>query len=247
MLQSLHMRIIFFDTETTGNTKDSYLVQLAVKERGIGEPLLNALYKPPTSIPIECTMIHHISNKMVSAKPTFKDSPEYQTIKALFEDQENIAVAHNAAFDAQILANESIFPSNILCTFKVIRALDSEARFAMHKLQYLRYALEIELDVPAHDALADVLVLEKVFEYELKEVMEKYELNEEDAMQKMIEITKIPISFKQFDFGKHKGKTLEEVALTDRGYLEWLLAQKRMSNTDEADWVYTLEKHLGVI
>ena len=70
------MNIYFFDTETTGNTGKDFLCQLAVKERGVTEPILNTTYKPPVPIPLECTMIHHISNKMVADRPVFKDAPE---------------------------------------------------------------------------------------------------------------------------------------------------------------------------
>ncbi len=236
------MRIVFFDTETTGNTTTDYLCQLAIKERGIEKPILNELFKPPVPIPLECTMIHHVSNKMVAEKPAFQESSHYASTKSLFEDKTVIGVAHNAAFDQQMLANEYIIPANLLCTYKVMRQLDSEGKFAMHKLQYLRYALDVELDVPAHDALADVLVLEQIFEWELVEAKKQWNLNDEDAIKKMIAITAQPITFKQFEFGKYKGKTIAEVAQTDPGYLSWLLEQKRQSATNETDWIYTLEQ-----
>lgn len=241
------MRILFFDTETTGNTSKDFLCQLAIKERGIAEPVLNATYKPVCPIPFECTMIHHISNKMVADRPAFKDAPEYGSMKALFEDPETICVAHNAAFDTQILKNDDIVPTNLICTFKVIRVLDGEGKFAMHKLQYLRYALEMELDVPAHDAFADVLVLEQLFDWELKTGMELWGLSQEETIEKMIAISKEPLTFRTFDFGKYKGKTIAEVAATDPGYLSWLLDQKKQSEADEGDWIHTLEKHLGLV
>lgn len=243
-------RIIFFDTETTGNTTGDYLCQLAIKERDAdtngkkSTPIVNALYKPPVPIPIECTMIHHISNKKVADRPAFKDAPEYAEIKKRFEDPDTICVAHNAQFDLQILKNDGIDVRNFICTFKVIRHLDSDGKHAMHKLQYLRYALDIELDVPAHDALADVLVLEQLFAHELAEGMNCWNCDEATALQKMMEISREPLVFIKFDFGKYKGKLIEEVAKNDPGYLDWLLTQKRQSNTDESDWIYTLEKYL---
>ncbi len=240
------MKIYFFDTETTGNTPKDYLCQLAVKEHGVDTPVLNELYKPPVSIPIECSMIHGITNKKVADKPAFKDSADYQKIKTLFESPDTICVAHNSAFDAQILKNEGIDPTNLICTFKVIRSLDDEAKFAMHKLQYLRYALDMELDVPAHDAYGDVIVLEKLFEYEKDMAISKWQLSDNDTLTKMMEITNEPILFKTFTFGKHNGKSIEEVAATDRSYLEWLLAQKKLSEADETDWIYTLEKYLNI-
>lgn len=238
------MKIVFFDTETTGNTAKDYLCQLAIKARGTAEPIINATYKPPVPIPIECTMIHHISNKMVEDRPMFKDAPEYADLKALLEDEHTICVAHNAAFDEQILKNDDIVIKHSLCTFKVIRELDNEGQFTMHKLQYLRYALDMELDVPAHDAFADVLVLEQLFEYELKEAMKAWSCDEETAIKKMLGITSEPLAIRAFDFGKYKGKTIAEVAATDIGYLSWLLDQKRTSNQDERDWIYTLEKYV---
>lgn len=239
------MKIIFFDTETTGNTPSDYLCQLAAKERGVTEPIVNALYKPLKEIPIECMMIHHITNKMVKDRPAFKDVAEYSAIKNLFESPDTICVAHNAQFDEQILKNDDIHPTNLLCTFKVIRTLDENGKYANHKLQYLRYALDMELDVPAHDAYADILVLEQLFEHELKEAIKVWNLDEAAILKKMIEITKEALPIRGFDFGKYKGKSIAEVAATDPGYLSWLLDQKRKSDVDETDWIRTLEKALG--
>lgn len=240
------MKIYFFDTETTGNTPSDLLCQLAIKEHSVDTPLINELFKPAVPIPFECSAIHHISNKMVEDKPTFKLSPRYAEIKEVFESPDTICVAHNAAFDEQMLKNEDISPTNLICTFKVIRALDTENKYPMHKLQYLRYALGMELDVPAHDAFADVLVLEKLFDHEVAEAMQKWNLPKEEVLQKMIEITKEPLAIRMIDFGKYKGKTVDEVARIDPGYLSWLLDQKKQSDKDETDWIYTLEKALGL-
>jgi DNA polymerase III epsilon subunit-like protein len=242
------MRVIFFDTETTGNTPHDFLCQLAIKERGIKEPLVNAMYKPCISVPIEASMVHNITNKMLADKPCFKECPEYKQIKALFEDENTVAVAHNAQFDVQILKNDDINVRNFICTFKVIRAFDGEGKYAMHKLQYLRYALDMELDVPAHDAYADVLVLEQLFEHELVMAKEKWQKQtEEEILNEMIAISALPLQIRSFDFGKYRGKTVAEVASMDPGYLSWLLDQKKLNNADgkESDWIATLEKHLG--
>jgi DNA polymerase-3 subunit epsilon/exodeoxyribonuclease X len=42
-------------------------------------------------------------------------------------------------------------------------------------------------------------------------------------------------------FGKHKGKTLTEVALADKGYLSWMLSN--MENLDD-DMKYSIGKAL---
>src|SRR4051812_43500118 len=102
------MKIIFFDTETTGAGPKDFLCQLAILERGATTPIVDALYKPPVPIPFECSAIHHVSNKMVADRPAFKDAPEYAELKALLESEDTICVAHNAAFDNNILKNDGI-------------------------------------------------------------------------------------------------------------------------------------------
>ncbi|HRH25141.1 MAG TPA: 3'-5' exonuclease, partial [Candidatus Paceibacterota bacterium] len=105
------MKIYFFDTETTGNTHEDRIVQLAIKERGNPTPLINELFKPPMPIPFESSAVHHISNHMVANKPLFQESPRYLEIKEIFESPETIVVAHNSAFDVTMLTTEGIHPT----------------------------------------------------------------------------------------------------------------------------------------
>ncbi len=240
------MKIYFFDTETTGNTPTDRLCQLAIKEDGIREPFLNEYYKPPMPIPYEASAVHHISNKMVADKPAFKDSSRYQEIKQLFESPDTYVVAHNAAFDVTMLESEDIQPTHYICTYKIIRHLDIKKDFAMHKLQYLRYALDMELDVPAHDAFADVLVLEQLFHYLLDRIMKELDLNRDTALAHMEKLTHTPCLVVDFSFGKYKGKTIEEVSLTAPDYLEWLLSEKQKNPVGEEDWIYTLKFYLKI-
>jgi DNA polymerase III epsilon subunit-like protein len=130
------MRILFFDTETTGNTPQDRIVQLAIKERGVQKPILNELFKPSFPIPFEASAVHHISNKMVANKPAFKDSPRYKEIKDLFEDLDTIVVAHNSAFDVAMLEAEDIHPTNVICTYKNIRTLDTNGDFSKKRLGF---------------------------------------------------------------------------------------------------------------
>lgn len=235
------MNIYFFDTETTGNTHDDRLCQLAVKEHGVAEPLINELFKPPIPIPYEASAVHHITNKMVADKPSFASSTRYAEIKTLFESPDTIVVAHNASFDVGMLVPEGIHPTNVICTYKTIHALDGHGEFAQHKLQYLRYALDMELDVPAHDAFADVLVLEQLFDYLLARLI-KDGKTEQEAFDEMMRISSEPMFMREFTFGKHKGMRVEDVAHVDPGYLSWLLSEKMKNPAGEEDWIYTLKK-----
>src|SRR3989344_4929272 len=101
------MKIIFFDTETTGNTDKDFLCQLAYKT---DDEEFTEMYKPPIKIPPEASAVHHISNKMIEGKIAIKDSKEYTGIKELFENPEVVVVAHNAPFDLKVIEKENIIP-----------------------------------------------------------------------------------------------------------------------------------------
>ncbi len=235
-------KIIFFDTETTGNTKNDTMCQIAYKT---DTESFCELYKPSIKIPPEISAIHHITNKMVENKSRFTESTNYKKIKELFEDENSVVVAHNAQFDLMIIKKENILPKNFICSLRIARYLDPEGKIGKYNLQYLRYLLELEVEATAHDALGDVLVLEKLFDRLKEKIMKIEKLNEEEAINKMIEISSHPSLLNFINFGKHVGKKLEEVVRTDRGYLEWLLRQKLESDQVDEDWIYTLNHYLG--
>ena len=237
------MRILFLDTETTGNGDKDRLVQLAVKERYIDEPLVNALYKPPVPISIESMAIHHIHERMVAGKPAFQDAPEYPGLKDLLESEEVIVVAHNAAFDLAMLAREGVTPRRAICTYKLAYALDPTDVMPNYRLQYLRYLLDLDVEAEAHDALGDVLVLEALFARLLDKMKERHG-TEEAALLAALALSARPLLFTTLRFGKYNGTKIEDIAKTDRGYLEWLLGQKEGNPVAEADWIYTLKHYL---
>ncbi len=235
-------KLIFFDTETTGNEQKDFLCQIAYKS---GDEKFVGLYKPEIKIPPEASAVHHITNKMVADKPSFSESEDKEKIKSIFEDEDSVVVAHNAPFDLMIIKKEGIEPANFICTLRVARFLDKEEKIAQYKLQYLRYYLDIEIDATAHDALGDVMVLEKLFERLKNKIMSEDKVSESEAIEKMIEISGHPSLLRSFNFGKHIGKKIEDVLKTNRDYLEWLLAQKLAGDQIDEDWIYTLKHYLG--
>jgi exodeoxyribonuclease X len=235
-------KIIFFDTETTGIDEGDYLCQLAYKT---GEDAFMSLYKPPIPIPPGASAVHHISNDMVSDKPGFQESGDYKTIKEIFENEESVIVAHNMTFDLGMIKKEGIMPKNTICTLRVARFLDRDGKLEKHNLQFLRYALGIEIEATAHDAMGDVLVMEQLYYRLIKKIMSEENLTDEQAIEKMIEISSKPSLFRTISFGKHAGKKIEEILSTDKNYLEWLLGQKEMKPQGEEDWIYTLKHYLG--
>jgi DNA polymerase III epsilon subunit-like protein len=235
-------KIIFFDTETTGNTEKDFLCQIAYKT---GDESFVGFYKPPIKIPPEASAVHHISNKMIENEIAFKQSPNQEKIKELFEDENSVVVAHNAQFDLMIIKKEGIEPKNFICTLRLARYLDPEGKIERYNLQYLRYLLDLDVEATAHDALGDVLILEKLYERLKKKLMESENLDEEKAIEKMMEVSSHPSLLKYINFGKHNGKEVAEIARIDPGYLEWLLKQKLESDQIDEDWIYTLKHHLG--
>ena len=254
MIHFMTRTLIFIDTETTGTGEADRLCQLAfiTKENMDTVEQYNELFNPGKKIPPDASAVTHITNKMVQDKPAFQDSADYARIKTLLESPDSVFIAHNAPFDLGMMRKESIVPSNFICTLRVARYLDQTGKIPKYNLQFLRYFLEIEIDAPAHDALGDVLVLCELFPRLYKSVAKELEVElpeqlvtyDDRVIERMIEISSKPSIMHTFNFGKHVGKKVSEVAKMDRGYLEWMLEQKKNSDTNEEDWVYTLEYFL---
>ena len=222
--------LIFLDTEGTGDDpKTDRLCQVSYK---IGGEIKSAYFKPPIPITVEAMSVTHITNKMVENAEAFSGSEMKKDLERLFQD--HVLVAHNALFDIAMFRNEGVEVANFIDTLRLVRHLDPDNKIPQHKLQYLRYFLDLDVEATAHDAAGDIAVLEKLFE----------RLKAKLSIEEMIEISSRPTLFKNFIFGKYKGKEIAEVVKRDKGYLEWLLSQMTNNETDE-DWIYTLKHYLG--
>jgi len=233
--------LVFLDTETTGiDILVDRLTQVCYKYK---EELFSEYFKPPVPISVKSMSISHITNKMVEDKEPFIGSKMQKVLEVLLK--ENILVAHNAGFDIDILYKEGVTVNKFIDTLKVIKFLDTENEIPEYNLQYLRYFLDFDIEAKAHDATGDVLVLEKLFQYLYNRMMELYKV-ENIIIEKMIEISGKPLLLRLFNYGKHKGKKIEEVLSYDRNYLEWMLEQKLNEQYYDEDWIYTLKYHLKI-
>jgi len=187
--------------------------------------------------------ISHITNKMVNDKQAFIGSKMRSDLEKVL--QSNILVAHNAAFDVDILAKEGVKMNNYIDTLKVTKFIDSQNEIPEYNLQYLRYFLDFDIEAKAHDATGDVLVLEKLFQYLYNRMYDLYH-DENKIINEMVEISSKPLLLRLFNYGKHKGKKIEEVLGYDRSYLEWMLDQKLNTEYYDVDWIYTLKYHLKI-
>lgn len=235
-------KLVFLDTETTGNDFfNDWLFQVCYLHK---DKISSEYFKPRTPISVKAQSITHVTNKMVEDKKPFEGSLMQKDLQELLK--ENILVAHNAVFDIAMLVKEKIEVSKFICTLKVARFLDEEMQVPEYNLQFLRYYFELDVKADAHDAKSDVIVLKALFEYQLKKMVEIYE-NEDRAITEMVRISKEPFLFKVFPFGKYKGRRVEEISILDKNYLEWLLIQKTQNNKEnEEDWIFTLKYHLKV-
>jgi exodeoxyribonuclease X len=239
--------LIFLDTETTGGESHDRLCQLAWKYHGQShEEMFSDMFKPPIPISIESMAIHHITEEMVKDKPLFVEAPIFADLKAKLESPRAIMVAHNAPFDLAMIEKEGIVPTQYIDTLKLIRHFDPLMKIKRHNLQYLRYFLKIDNDINyriyAHDAKSDVIILELIFNRLYQKAKEQFNISEEEAViAKLIELSQQPAFVGKFAFGKYEGQLVTDVALKDPAYLRWLLEQKRHSDQDETDWIFTLE------
>jgi len=238
-------KLVFLDTETTGTGTDSRLCQVAFDFQGEEKA---SLFKPPVPIEIEAMSVTHITNKMVADKEPFIDSQMKKELEEIFSAG-NILVAHNAQFDAEMLRKEGVKVEQMIDTLKIAHHLDVNNELSRHNLQYLRYFFDLEVeDATAHDAVGDIRVLQKLFDYFFEKMMVEQE-DEKKVLEEMIEISKRPILIKKFNFGKYNGELVSEVAKKDAGYLSWLFNQKVMARENglenDENWIYTLDKYLN--
>ena len=231
-------RLIFLDTETTGTEAGTdKICQVCFIE---DETIRTEFFKPAFPIPVKAMSIHHITNKMVADKPAFVGSALQADLQQRLRD--GILVAHNAPFDIGMLEAEGVKVNRFICTYRVAFALDTEDRIPEYNLQYLRYHFGLEIEAAAHDAEGDVRVLRGVFDVLLRQ-LSREKGSDAAAIEAMVQISSQPMIFRKINFGKYRDHRLADLAVSDRAYLEWLLAQKQKSG-DDSDWVYSLQHYL---
>lgn len=150
--------VIIVDTETTGAGPGARLVELgAIRVRdGKVVESFQTLVDPEERIPRYVTGIHGITDAMVKGQPRAK-----QVLPAFLAFVGNRPLlAHNAAFDRRILAQElqrcGLARPDIpmFCTLKLSRRVFPQA--PNHSLSTLARYLSIP-DPPAHRAIADCM------------------------------------------------------------------------------------------
>lgn len=240
---------VILDTETTGAAELDRVIQLGYMVLGAKEiEVHNELCSTSVAISFGAMEVHGIVPAMLEGKPECTQTRAYQRLLEL-NTPNNYMIIHNAPFDLGMLAKEGfVTQMKVIDTLRVAKHLFPEEE--AHRLQYFRYKMELYkeeqkeadalgIEVKAHDAIGDVLVL-KLLLSRLREAVQK-QFPGENPVEKMVDLTNTPILIQTFRFGKYKGKTLQEVASSDAGYLRWMLTS--MENLDE-DLRYSINHFL---
>jgi DNA polymerase III epsilon subunit-like protein len=253
-MQTKHT-LIFCDTETTGASTIDRICQVAfaVEKDTVYSDVCEELILPPSEsvMTIEAMTVHHITTKMLEGSLSFEDSRLGKELLAYSKNPFCVGVAHNAPFDSDMLKKDKVIFPFWIDTLRVARQLLPFS--PKHNLQYLRYSLDLDKDlafgevINPHDAKSDVIILILLYKHLVQLMCEtnlELSQNPDALIEKMIELTKLPITVELFSFGKYKGEKIIDVAQKDRGYLQWLLGEKLKTSPDDLDWIVTLENAL---
>jgi DNA polymerase III epsilon subunit-like protein len=243
-------KYVLFDTETTGNQEQDRIIQVGamiVHSKNEIE-VFDELCLAPVPISIEAMEVHNITPDLIADKGLYDETDFALKVQQL-NQKENYLIAHNISFDLAMLEKEG-FQNNytLIDTLRCAKHLLPES--PNHRLQYLRYALELyqieqaEADnlgitIKAHDAIGDVLVMKLLLSKLVRLTQEKF--TGVNPMQKLAELTQTPVMMKTFKFGKYKDREIAEVVTEDRGYITWMRANLDL----DEDMTFTLDYYLA--
>ena len=228
--------LVIFDLETTGLdiSKDRIVEigMLKVSPSGEKSEYVKRL-NPLIQISEESTSIHGITDDMVKDAPTFKD--ESDRIAEFIGDADLVGYNSNK-FDIPLLAEEFL---RIQHPFKIAERKFVDVQNIFHKMEQrtlvAAYKFYCDKDLTdAHNAIADVNATYEVLLAQLERYQEELE-NKVDFLasfskankNKIIDFAgRLALNEKGesiYNFGKHKGKTIAEVAENEPGYYGWML------------------------
>jgi len=235
--------LIFLDTETTGLEDKDKVCSIGII--AVDEESLHVEYdlvNDGKKISPKASSINHITNEMLKEKPKLQESKAYKFLQEQ-NNKDTVLVAHNIKFDLQMLEKSGFkWRGRTIDTLRCTKHLIPECE--EFSLQFLRYELRLyELEekecstcrvskpITAHNAISDALHVKLLYEY----------LLDSSTCSQMQELSDKKVLMQKFSFGKYIGRYIEEIAMNDRGYLEWMLAS--INDLDE-DLRYSIDYYL---
>lgn len=245
MKLNLRNAIAFFDLEATGtNVGTDRIVEISIVKLhpDEGREIYTKRVNPGIPIPLEASLIHGIYDKDLKNEPAFKDIAK--------EVQQFIGTADLGGFnvlkyDIPLLVEEFL-RSGIDFDLEHRNLLDAQKIFFLMEKRNLSSAYKFYCDRTlenAHSAEADTLATLDVFQAQV----ERYQGDEIEDLQgnkvgiftndmkkihemvneKMVDLAGRFVFNSQgqeiFNFGKHKGKTIEQALKEEPGYYEWMM------------------------
>jgi DNA polymerase III subunit epsilon len=252
MKLSITRPLAFLDIEATGLTIGfDRIVEISVVKvmpDGSRTSLTQRL-NPEMSIPSVVSAIHGIFDADVADKPTFRQfAPELLQ----FFGNADLAGYNSNKYDIPLLVDEFI-RAEVDFDFRSRRLIDVQNIF--HKMEQrtlaaaYKFYCEKEL-INAHSAEADIIATLEVFEAQL----ERYpELNKDvDFLHKFCSVNNnvdlagriVRNDKKQevFNFGKHKGKPVDEVFTKEPSYYDWMMQGDFPAETKQVITALRLKK-----
>lgn len=229
---NLKKPICFFDLETTGvNISKDRIVEIAILKvfpNGTQESK-TWLVNPEMPIPAETTAIHGIDDAKVANEPTFKKlaGKISEMIKGC-----DLGGFNSNRFDIPLLAEE-LLRADVDFDMKSTVAVDVQTIYHKMEKRTLSAAYKFYCDkdlTDAHSAEADTNATYEV----LKAQLDKYpELENDTKFLAEFSSRKQFADFagfivydedgkETFSFGKHKGKSVEQVMEEEPGYFGWI-------------------------
>ena len=245
MKLNLKRPLAFFDLEATGiNVGADRIVEIAIlKAMPDGTEIVKTWrVNPEMPIPLQTSLIHGIYDEDIADAPTFK---VLAAEIAEFIGESDLAGYNSNKFDIPMLLEEFL-RADVDFDMTERKFVDVQNIFHQMEQRTLKAAYKFYCQedlVNAHAAEADVIATYKVLlgqlemyketEFESKQGVKSIPVvNDVDALHVFTNINK-PVDFAGrlvyndqdevcFNFGKHKGKTTQQVFAVEPSYYAWM-------------------------
>src|ERR1700712_1618832 len=246
MKLNLKRPLAFFDLEATGtNVGIDRIVEISIiKLNPDGtEEVKTWRVNPGMPIPIESSLVHGIYDEHISDEPVFK---ALGTDVAAFIGDSDLAGYNSNKFDIPMLMEEFLRAS-VIFDLDNRHFVDVQNIFHQMEQRTLKAAYQFYCNkgiINAHSAEADTratmeVLLAQIEKYDgiefedKKGVRSKPVVNDIEALHKFTNLNR-PVDFagrmkyneqgeEVFNFGKHKGKRVEDVFGVEPSYYSWMM------------------------
>lgn len=230
---TLNKPLAFIDLETTGVTVGAdRIVEISIlKLMPNGDkPVFTKRINPGISIPLFASQVHGIFDKDIASEPTFG---QLALEIANFIGNADLVGYNSNKFDVPLLVDEFL-RVDFSFDMKGRRMVDVQNIFHKMEQRTLAAAYKFYCNkeiINAHSAEADILATYEVFIAQLERYPELPKdvegLQQFTAMNQNVDLAgRVVFNDKKeevFNFGKHKGRTVDDVFSKEPSYYDWMM------------------------